>query len=74
MRKLLCIAVISGYRTKITVVTNYRATITVVADYRTKYSVVAITVHQLLCNTVVAVYRGKLYRDEKSLLRKALKN
>ena len=32
-----------------------------------------ITVHQLLCNTVVAVYRGKRYRDEKSLPRKALK-
>ena len=31
-----------------------------------------ITVHQLLCNTVVAVYRGKRYRDEKSLPRKAL--
>ena len=29
MRKLLCITVVSGYRTKITVVTNYRATITV---------------------------------------------
>ena len=33
-----------------------------------------ITVHQLLCNTVVAVYRGKRYRDEKSLPRKALEN
>ena len=32
-----------------------------------------ITVHQLLCNTVVAVYRGKRYRDEKPLPRKALK-
>ena len=31
-----------------------------------------ITVHQLLCNTVVAAYRGKRYRDEKSLPRKAL--
>ena len=31
-----------------------------------------ITVHQLLSNTVVAVYRGKRYRDEKSLPRKAL--
>ena len=31
-----------------------------------------ITVHQLLCNAVVAVYRGKRYRDEKSLSRKAL--
>ena len=30
-----------------------------------------ITVHQLLCNTVVAVYRGKHYRDEKSLPWKA---
>ena len=29
VRKLLCSAVVSGYRTKITVVTNYRATITV---------------------------------------------
>ena len=29
VRKLLCIAVVSGYRSKITVVTNYRATITV---------------------------------------------
>ena len=29
MRKLLCIAVVSGYRPKITVVTNYRAKITV---------------------------------------------
>ena len=34
----------------------------------------SITVHQLLCNTVVAAYRGKRYRDEKSLPRKALKN
>ena len=33
-----------------------------------------ITVHQLLCNTVLAAYRGKRYRDEKSLPRKALKN
>ena len=32
-----------------------------------------ITVHQLLCNTVVAVYHGKRYRDEKSLPRKALR-
>ena len=32
-----------------------------------------ITVHQLLCNTVMAVYRGKPHRDEKSLPRKALK-
>ena len=31
-----------------------------------------ITIHQLLCNTVVAAYRGKRYRDEKSLQRKAL--
>ena len=31
-----------------------------------------ITIHQLLCNTVVAVYRDKRYRDEKSLPRKAL--
>ena len=31
-----------------------------------------ITVHQLLCSTVVAAYRGKRYRDEKSLPRKAL--
>ena len=31
-----------------------------------------ITVHQLLCNTVVAAYRGKRYRDEKSLPRNAL--
>ena len=31
-----------------------------------------ITVHQLPCNTVVAAYRGKRYRDEKSLSRKAL--
>ena len=31
-----------------------------------------ITVHQLLCNTVVAAYRGKRYRDEKSLPREAL--
>ena len=31
-----------------------------------------ITVHQLLCNTVVAAYCGKRYRDEKSLPRKAL--
>ena len=29
-----------------------------------------ITVHQLLCNTVVAAYRGKRYRDEKSSPRK----
>ena len=29
VRKLLCIAVVSGYSTKVTVVTNYRATITV---------------------------------------------
>ena len=29
-------------------------------------------VHQLLCNAVVAAYRGKRYRDEKSLPRKAL--
>ena len=29
VRKLLCIAVVSGYRTRITVATNYRATITV---------------------------------------------
>ena len=33
-----------------------------------------ITFHPLLlCNTVVAAYRGKRYRDEKSLPRKALK-
>ena len=32
-----------------------------------------ITVHQLLCNTVVAAYRSKRYRNDKSLLRKALK-
>ena len=31
------------------------------------------TVHQLLSNTVVAVYHGKRYRDEKSLPRKALR-
>ena len=31
-----------------------------------------ITVHQVLCNTVVAAYRGKRYGDEKSLPRKAL--
>ena len=31
-----------------------------------------ITVHQLLCNTVVAAYRGKRYRDEKLLPRKDL--
>ena len=31
-----------------------------------------ITVHQLLCNTMVAAYRGKHYREEKSLPRKAL--
>ena len=31
-----------------------------------------ITVHQLLCNTVVAAYRVKRYRYEKSLPRKAL--
>ena len=31
-----------------------------------------ITVHRLLCNTVVAAYRGKRYRDEKSLPKKAL--
>ena len=32
-----------------------------------------ITAHQLLCNTAVTAYRGKRYRDEKSLPRKALK-
>ena len=72
VRKLLCIAVVSGYRTKITVVTNYRATITV--HYRGVQSIpwLPITVHQLLCNTVVAAYHGKRYRDEKSFPRKAL--
>ena len=63
----LKITVISGFRTKITVVTNYRATITVQS-----IPWLPITVHQLLCNTVVAAYRGKRYRDEKSLPRKAL--
>ena len=34
----------------------------------------SITVHKLLCNnTVVGAYRGKRYRDEKPLPRKALK-
>ena len=73
MRKLLCIAVVSGYRTKITVVTNYRATITVVAGYRTKYSLVVnyrppITVQY----PGGCFYRGKRHRDEKSLPRRAL--
>ena len=30
-------------------------------------------VHQLLCNAVVAAYRGKRYRDQKPLPRKTLK-
>ena len=59
------------------VVTNYRATITVQQLpwwLATVQSIpwLPITVYHLLCNTVVAAYRGKRYRDEKSLPRKAL--
>ena len=71
MRKLLCIAVVSGYRTKITAVTNYRALPWWLATVQS-IPWLPITVHRLLCNTVVAAYRGKRYRDENSLPRKAL--
>ena len=73
VRKLLCSAVVSGYRTKITVVTNYRALQWWLATVQS-IPWLPITVHQLLCNTVVAAQRVKRYRDEKSLPRKALDN
>ena len=64
-------AVLSGYRKKITVVTNYRALPWWLATVQS-IPWLSITVHHLLCNTVVAAFRGKRYRDEKSLPRKAL--
>ena len=46
--------------------------ITVVAGYRTKYSVAA-NYRPITVQYCVAVYRGKRYRDEQLLPRKALK-
>ena len=78
------ITVVAKYRAKITVhcrgfwlpYKNYCGDqlpcITVVAGYRTKYSVVANYRPPTTVSTVVAAYRGKRYRDEKSLPRKAL--
>ena len=65
MQKLLCITVVSGYRTNITVVASYREKI--IAYY-------CVLPRWLVTAVAVAGYRGKRYRDEKSLPREALQN